>query len=262
MSDLHSRLEFATKLAYKAGEIMLKYFQEGVEKENKADGSPVTIADTTINEMVIEEISRQYPQDGVLGEEVSNLQDGAEYLWVCDPIDGTRAFIFGIPTNQFSLALVKDGEPLLGVIYDPYSKRLYTAVKGEGAFLNKKKMAVSKETTIKNSFFALPHFRVPLFDSVGLFGEIVSKGVRSFAFLSITFEAMLVANNKIPAVGYGYTGAHDIAAIKIIVEEAGGKVTDLLGNDQRYDQPIKGALISNGLVHDELVGLVKPYLTI
>src|SRR5688572_20277061 len=113
MSDLHNRLEFAKKLASHAGDIMLKHFQIGIAKENKADGSPVTIADKAINSMVIQEISQAYGNDGIYGEEESLVKEDGEYLWVCDPIDGTIPYAFGIPTNVFTLALLQDGKPLL-----------------------------------------------------------------------------------------------------------------------------------------------------
>src|SRR5689334_10230705 len=136
MSDLKTRLEFAKKIAHEAGDIMLAHFQIGIAKEDKEDGSPVTIADKAINHMVIEAIAKAYPNDAVLGEEESLHNEAGEYLWVCDPIDGTIPFSLGIPVNVFTLALLKDGQPLVSVVYDPYLKRLFSAIKGEGAFCN------------------------------------------------------------------------------------------------------------------------------
>lgn len=262
MSDLQKRLEFATELAYQAGDIMLKYFQIGVAKENKSDGSPVTIADREVNALVIESVSKEYPNDGVLGEEASNLKEGAEYVWVCDPIDGTIPYTFGIPVSQFSLALVKDGNPVVGVLYDPYMKRLYHAVKGGGAFMNEQRIHVNKETKLAGNFIASPTQNVSLFDSAKLVEEISKRNINTCVFRCFTSECSLVASGQFVGSILGYPTAHDVAAVKIIVEEAGGKVTDLLGNEQRYDRAVKGAIISNGLVHDELVFLVKPYLKI
>lgn len=262
MSDLHNRLEFAKQLAYQAGDIMLKYFQVGVPKQDKADGSPVTIADREVNELVIASVKKEYPNDGVLGEEESSLKEHAEYLWVCDPIDGTIPYIFGIPVSQFSLALVKNGEPLIGVLYDPYMKRLYHAVKGGGVLMNEQRIHVNKETKLAGNFIASPTQSVPLFDSANLIEEISRRDINTCVFRCFTSECALVASGQFVGSILGYPTAHDVAAVKIIVEEAGGKVTDLFGNEQRYDSPVKGAIISNGLVHDELVALVKPYLKI
>lgn len=241
---------------------MLKHFQIGVAKEIKADGTPITIADTTINTMVIDAVATTYPQDGVLGEEASSMKEHPEYLWVCDPLDGTIPYVFGIPISMFSLALVKDGEPVLGVLYDPYMKRLYHAIKGEGAYLNEQKLHVNDEKTLTKNFIAVPSKSRNLFDVGGLLQETVKRDINTCVFRCFTAEAILIATGQFVGNIFGHQTAHDVAAIKVIVEEAGGKVTDLMGNDQRYDRPTRGAIISNGLLHNELVALVKPYLTL
>jgi myo-inositol-1(or 4)-monophosphatase len=263
MSDLHNRLEFATYLAHKAGDIMLRHFQIGVKKDDKSDGTPITIADSAINTLVIEAVKESYPDEGVRGEEASNHKEGAEYVWVCDPIDGTIPYTFGLPVSNFSLALVKNGKPVLGVVYDPYMKRLYHAVTGEGAFVNDQRIHVSTARTLaEGKYIAFANQKLPFYDAGNLSNEIIKRGLWQCSFWCYTTEAMLVATGQLISSLSGYAAAHDIAAVKVIVEEAGGKVTDLFGNEQRYDQPIKGAFISNGLTHDELVEMVKPHLTI
>lgn len=261
MLDLQERLKFATDLAYQAGEIMLKYFQIGVAKEDKADGSPVTVADREVNELVIEEVKKHYPNDGVLGEEASYKKDNAEYLWVCDPIDGTIPYTFGLPVSKFSLALVKDGQPVIGIIYDPFEKQLYHAVKNNGAYLNDTKLSVSAAKTLKEGkYLSFANHSLPFYDGGDLARETHKQKLFNLILLCFTAEAMLIASGQTIGCFMGYPTAHDLAAVKVIVEEAGGKVTDLFGNEQRYDQPIKGGIVSNGLVHEELIKLVKPYL--
>jgi fructose-1,6-bisphosphatase/inositol monophosphatase family enzyme len=132
-STMNDYLDFAKKLALQAGDIMLQYFDTDIAVETKEDASPLTIADTTINKMVIAAIHEKYPDHGIIGEEESDHTVGTKYVWVCDPIDGTIPFTMGVPTSQFSLALVKDGVSILGVLYDPYTKRMYEAVKGARA---------------------------------------------------------------------------------------------------------------------------------
>ncbi len=261
MSDSQDYLNFAIHLAHQAGEIMLKHFTIGVEKQDKADGTPVTIADKAINHLVIKSIKENYPEHAIQGEEASYLKKGAEYVWVCDPIDGTIPYTFGTPISQFFLAVVKNGEPILGVLYDPYMKRLYHAVKGEGAFLNKQKIQVNSHTNLQTGkYLALPSQKTPLLDSGSLLHEANRRGLWSCNFLCFTYEAVMIATGQFVGNIFGYSSAHDVAAIKVIVEEAGGKVTDLLGKEQRYDQSINGAIVSNALVHDELVNLIKEYL--
>lgn len=262
MSNPQEYLAFATTLAYKAGDIMLEHFQIGIEKEDKVDGSPVTIADTKINQIVIDAIRKAYPEHAIHGEEASHKKEGAEYVWSCDPIDGTIPYTFGIPTSMFSLALVKNGEPIVGVLYDPYMKRFYQAVKGQGAYMNNEKLHVNQEKKLSGNYISLPSQTVLFFDAVGLRTTASKEGIKSLTIFCLTYEVSLVALGQFVGNIFGYSTAHDVAAVKVIIEEAGGKVTDLLGNEQRYDQPINGAIVSNGLVHDELVALVKPYLTI
>src|SRR5256885_5998739 len=109
----------ATELAYKAGKIIQENFSLGMTRELKEkDTSPVTIFDTEINRMVIEVLHKEFPQHRIIGEEESHKVD-SEYVWFCDPIDGTIPFTSGIPIATFSLALTKNWVPILGVIYDP-----------------------------------------------------------------------------------------------------------------------------------------------
>lgn len=242
---------------------MLEHFQIGIEKKDKADGTPVTIADTKINQMVIDAIEQNYPEHAIHGEEASHKKENAEYVWACDPIDGTIPYMLGVPTNQFSLALVQNGKPIVGVVYDPYMKRLYHATGGVGAFLNDKKIEVNKtKTLLEGKYIALHSQKTPFYRAGELIRDASARGFWTYVPYSFTYEAVMVASGRLVGSIFGYPTAHDVAAIKVIIEEAGGKVTDLLGNEQRYDQPIKGAIVSNGLVHQELVELVKPYLII
>ncbi len=259
MPDSQTYLQFAQDLAHKAGNIMRRHLRIGIAAQTKDDGSPVTIADTEIDTVVVEAVKSAFPDHAILSEEGDISPTPAEYIWVCDPLDGTQPYTFGIPVSMFSLALVKDGAPILGVMHDPYEKRMYYAIKGEGAYLNGKKITVNDQSTLANNHVALPGSTEKLLDSGGLLHEAIQSQIKTFTFVCVTAEASLVANGQILANVYGHDSPWDIAAIKIIVEEAGGKVTSLLGDEQRYDQPIKGAVVSNGLVHDELVSIVKKY---
>jgi len=253
-------LAFAKQLAERAGIIMLDHFKLGVEHETKADATPVTLADTTINKMVIDAVTSAYPTHSVLGEEESSSVTTTEYLWVCDPIDGTIPFTLGIPTSLFSLALVYDGVPVIGVLYDPYSKRMFEAVKGKGVFLNGEKIRVNTEVP-PQGYVTIPGMQYGLTDTAGLVEDAIRSGMRTFSLCCITYEAVLVASGQIVATVFPGKTPWDIAAVKVIVEEAGGSVTDLSGNEQRYDRPINGAIISNGKVHNQFVELAKRHLT-
>lgn len=241
--------KFALGLAKEAGKIMLANFSMGMKKEWKSDHSPVTATDKKINRLVIERVKKYFPKHDVLGEEESYRPNRGEFVWVCDPVDGTVPFSHGIPTFVFSLALVQEGRPILGVIYDPFLDRLYFAEKAKGASLNGKSIKVNQQNMSRG---------VIAWSNLGM--TAIKKSFPNIAAIClwcICYEGVLVATGELTAAFYNHFNAHDIAALKIIVEEAGGKVTDIYGNEQRYDRKIKGALITNGRVHKQLLGFIK-----
>src|SRR3989338_9591130 len=119
-------LDFAAGLAREAGEIMRQNFALGMKKEWKEDDSPITVTDIRINSLVLEAIQKKYPAHSFVGEEGSRIIE-SEYVWVCGPVDGTVPFSHGYPIFMFSLALVKNGMPIAGVLYDPILKRMFYA---------------------------------------------------------------------------------------------------------------------------------------
>ncbi len=160
-----------------------------------------------------------------------------------------------IPVAVFSLALTIDGIPVLGVIYDPFTNNLYSAIKGQGAFKNNKKIEVNnyKLDDIKSvaNFDIWPAAEYNIIEVIKKLG----KKTYFVAIGSVIRACTCVASGEFSLAIFPGT-IHkncDIAAAKVIVEEAGGKVTDLFGEEQRYDQDIKGAIISNGVVHDEVI---------
>jgi fructose-1,6-bisphosphatase/inositol monophosphatase family enzyme len=256
---MNDYLEFAKDLAQRAGDVMLEHFQPGIEREIKSDATPVTIADTSINKMVIDAVEEKYPDHSVMGEEESSEVTTTEFLWVCDPIDGTIPYTLGIPTSLFSIALVHNGESIVGVLYDPYTKRMFTAVKGGGAQLNGESIRVNNEVA-PMGYVTLPTMQYGITNTANLVADAMNMGIRSFSLCCITYEAMLVATGQITGSIFPGKTPWDIAAVKVVVEEAGGKVTDLYGNNQSYDRPIKGAIVSNGQMHDELVTLASKHI--
>ena len=254
-------LEFAKELAYEAGKIMKKYFYEENGMEFKSDKTPVTIADKMINKLVIEKVKEKYPNYGVDGEEEKYLTD-SEYLWVVDPIDGTSSYTRHIPVSVFSLALVKDGQPIVGVVYDPYLDEMYTAIKGKGAYLNSEKICVNnKEYGELGSTIDFCMWNDMKYDTYKIIGE-VRKNNKISMIGSVARASMAIATGKISGELFPGTdhGNCDIAASKLIVEEAGGKVTSFNGDIQRYDMGIDGAIISNGIIHDDLLKISNKIL--
>jgi len=251
-------LDFATAIAREAGAIMQRYFRaDDIGTEWKEDATPITVADLEINDFVIGKVKDQFPTHGVHGEEASFGKD-RKYIWVCDPVDGTMPFSLGLPISTFSIALVKDGEPLLGVVYDPFCDRLFTATKGAGAFLNGKPLHISSQK-LAGAYVDLEmiHTAQGAVAVNDLRDGLSKKAVKTFTLFSFVMGAMMVASGDFVAAFFGFRKPEDLAAAKVIIEEAGGKVTDIDGNDQLYNRAINGALVSNGIVHDELLDLIR-----
>lgn len=211
---------------------------------------------------MIQEINHLFPSHGILAEEESALKEGAEYVWVCDPLDGTTPFAHGLPISTVSLALTKNGESILGVVCDPFQDRLFVAAKGQGAFLNGKPIRVSTTSGFKGSVADCEMSGISRYDLTRLATHLnIERGVKMFKLNSYTYAAMLVAAGELAFALYPSSPAHDTATTKIIVEEAGGKVTSLYGQEQRYDGPVEGQIASNGVLHEELVTLSKEMVT-
>lgn len=253
-------LEFTQKLAKEAEEIALRYFSFETETTWKEDDSPLTKADTEINDLVIKRINATYPSHSIYGEEKNDAKENSQYVWVCDPIDGTMAFSVGLPIFVFSIALVdqSNGQPIFGLINDPIMKNMYWAYKGSGAYRNNKKITVSKDTTLKNTYLSTgASGRAVGFSNLPLIKILSERKCAVMKYPSFIYGGIQVANGKyIGAVFYAKYG-HDVAALKIITEEAGGKVSDLNGEERRYDQDGLGCVVSNGILHEELLEIIK-----
>ena len=253
-------LEFAKQLAKEAEEIALKYFSFETETTWKGDNTPLTKADTEINDLVIKRINETYPSHSIYGEEQSHIKEGSKYIWVCDPIDGTMAFSIGLPIFVFSIALVdqSNGQPLFGLINDRVMKNMYWAYKDGGAYRNGKKISISTDTTLKNTYLNIGGSGKDVgFSTLPFVKLLIEKGCKYMKFPSFIYGAIQVANGKYAGAVFYKQDGHDVAALKIITEEAGGKVTDLNGEERRYDQDGLGCIVSNGILHNEILKIVQ-----
>ena len=250
-------LEFAKSLAVEAGDIMLQWFQT-TSRDWKSDRTAVTEADFAINEHVIEAVSATFPGDSVLGEEES-IDKGSNRIWICDPVDGTMPFSHGVQISTFSLALTIDGKPVVGVVYDPFMKRLFYAQTKGGAFLNDTRIHVST-TGMDHALIDIEGFpsTKPAVDKSGSFIDaLVQAGANVQCLWSAILPGALIASGEYTALIFNVPKPEDGAALKVIIEEAGGRVTDLFGNERRFDQPGQGFLATNGVVHNQILELLK-----
>src|SRR5665213_2364625 len=140
---MENYLAFAQDLARQAGKLIKDNFGSDPQVKLKPDNSPVTKVDVAINNLVIKAVSKTYPDHGVFGEETNHGTGKEELQWLCDPLDGTKAYILGVPLSTFILGLTKRGTILSSVVYNPFTDQMYHAVKGGGAFCNDQPIHVS-----------------------------------------------------------------------------------------------------------------------
>jgi myo-inositol-1(or 4)-monophosphatase len=249
--------QIAIDIAKQAGDIMRTNFRSGMKKDWKEDNTPLTVSDTIINDLVLKTIGEAFPDHGVLGEERNSDRMSSDYLWVLDPIDGTIPFSHGMPLFVFSLALTHKGESILGVIYDPILDRMLYAEKGKGAFLNNQPVHVSNKNTVNQTLIEVQSWKGYEHNLNPLKDQLIQQGAQVTTICTVIYAALLVAIGEYGGILFSGTKPWDAAAVKIIVEEAGGKVTDLLGNEQRYDQPIRGLIVSNNILHNQFIELAQ-----
>lgn len=259
MSELEKYLNFAKELAEEAGKIMQRYFRaEDIGTIWKEDATPLTVADTAINELVINKVKARFPEHGILGEE-SSYGPKRKLIWVVDPVDGTIPFSLGIPISTFSIALVDrtDGQPLVGVVFDPFLDRLYSSIKGQGAYLNNSMIHVSKQKTLKNAYVSV----LGKFEGESLsecVDQLHKKGAKNFSLMSYAYSTTLLASGELLSSVFAYGAPWDSAASALIVTEAGGVVSDMVGKPSRFDEFSDGCVQScNQEIHDQILEIIK-----
>ncbi len=242
-----------TLLAAKEGaKRALYYFDKSPKVTIKPDNTPVTKADLETEAQIKQIILQYFPNSSFLGEESGgNIHD--EELWVIDPIDGTRNYIRGLPFWGVEIAFVKNGQPVIGVSYSPCLNELMYAQEGKGAYLNEKKATVSGITTLSDA--VLNHGTLKYYqDSLPQLLSLASTCAHQRGYGDF-YGYHLVASGRSDIMLDAKNGPWDIAALKIIIEEAGGKVTNFKGNDWTLSD--KTAVATNGLIHAEVVRILN-----
>jgi len=250
---MDKHLEVAIAAARAGGEVALRYFRSSLTVEYKGDRSPVTRADRECEQRIIEILRAAFPDYGIMGEEFGE-RPGAGAKWIIDPIDGTKNFIRGIPYFATLIGLEEAGAITTGVIYAPAVDDLLYARKGEGAFDHRGRVQVSRLTSLRESlvvFGGLDVFRrAGRWDG---FERLVRASGRQRGFGDY-FGHTFVARGQAEAMVELDLQPWDMAAIKIVVEEAGGRFSDFKGIPTIYGG---NAIASNGLVHDEILSLFR-----
>lgn len=253
-------LEFAKEIALYAGNVMMEFYNDDIDLNYKEDKTVVTHVDKTINSYLIEKVKEKYSSHSVNGEE-ENYNGGSEYTWVCDPLDGTGMYVNHIPVFVFSLALVHNGNPIVGVVYNANEDKMYSSIKGEGAYCNGNRIFVNKKRLGDLGYKTnIEIFNNDIIEEVSLIKELKNSSKIS-SIGSVARSCMAIATGDFSCDIFPGTkhGNCDLAASYLIVTEAGGKVTNLYGEEQRYDTDIKGAIVTNGISHDQILEVVEKY---
>lgn len=247
-----SFLDVALLAVKEAEKIVMGYYRGDLQVETKADASPVTLADKEAEAKIREVILGAFPDHVVYGEEgAKRVGTDDQYTWVVDPIDGTKSFIRQHGLFGTLLALFHQGEIILGVSNMPAIGELMYAEKGSGAFLNGRQVRVSDVADLSQAYMS--YGSVKYFTQIGRQQDLVdlAEQVKWARGIGDCWSYHLLAQGKIDVVAEGMTKIWDVAALKVIVEEAGGKMTRLDGGEVDFSLP--NDVASNGYLHERVV---------
>jgi myo-inositol-1(or 4)-monophosphatase len=246
--------------AARAGAAQLQHFFSGEFVISHKDGinNLVTEADHAAEKAIIAAITAEFPDHFILSEETGEIVTQSNIKWIIDPIDGTVNFANGIPICCVSIGVEKDGQMIMGAVYNPLMNEFYIAEKGQGATLNDKKIAVSSKTAVSNSClvtgFPYTYLDMPN-GPLQIFEKLIRKGIPVRRLGSAAIDLCWVAAGRFDGFYEHDLQAWDSAAGSLMVEEAGGKVTDFDGAAHSPYQP--RIVATNGKIHDELLDIIN-----
>lgn len=227
--SLSDTLDFAVDLAWRAGRITLAHFRNGVATERKADDTPVTVADRDAERLLRERIEARYPDDAILGEEFGELRAGAPRRWILDPIDGTRSFVRGVPLYGVMIALESEGDVVLGVLHFPALEETVYAARDLGCHVNGRPTHVSDVNRMDRALVLTTDAeRLPA-QELGAAWDRLRQRAAFVRTWGDCYGHALVATGRAEAMIDPVSAPWDVAALKPIVEEAGGVFTDWSG---------------------------------
>jgi histidinol phosphatase-like enzyme (inositol monophosphatase family) len=253
-SELNELLEFSVALARGAGDLTLKYFRRQPETSTKSDGSYVTIADREAEAYLRRQIAERFPDDGVLGEEEGEREGRSGRRWILDPIDGTFAFVHGVPFYGVLIALEIDGEPSVGVVNVPALDEVVAAAQGCGCFLNGAPARVSTVARLEDALLLSTNFNICANYGFGRAAELLQARAKTSRTWGDCYGYVLVATGRAEVMLDPVMNLWDCAPLLPIMEEAGGTFTDWHG-----ERTINGgnSIATNGLLFEEVMTVVK-----
>lgn len=241
-----------------AGALVLKYFNTSFEITSKdTTNNLVTEADQASERLITDIVRTHFPDHGIVGEEYGISHSTADYQWYIDPIDGTVNFAHKVPLCCVSIGVAYKGEMILGAVYNPMMNELFFAEKGQGAFLNDKKIEVSTKNDLAKAFLVtgFPYVFPEDINPLDIFGHFLKKELPIRRLGSAALDLCWVAAGRFDAFWENNLQSYDIAAGALIVKEAGGRVTNYSGMEISVDG--SAILASNGHLHDRMLSEIQ-----
>jgi len=246
--------------AARAGATEIQRFFNGDFKITNKEGinNPVTEADHAAEKAIMSVIKSKFPDHYILSEEAGEIVQDSNFKWIIDPIDGTINFAHGIPLNCVSIGIEQNGEMILGAVYNPHMNEFFLAERGKGATLNDKPIMVSKQDKAINSCLVtgFPYTYINMENGpLEVFERFIRKGVPVRRLGSAAIDLCWVACGRFDGFYEHKLEAWDSAAGYLMVEEAGGKVTDFEG--KKFSPYQHRILATNGKIHDHVLGVIN-----
>ncbi len=248
--------KFANLLADDASKTSMSYFRNKIEIEIKDDESPVTLADKETEQVLRDRIRREYPNHGILGEEYENEKIDSEFIWVIDPIDGTRSYIAGHKDFGNLIALLHNKKPVLGIINCPAHDERWVGIKNKITKCNAKEIQTSKIQTIKDAYLFTSglYFQEPQIKK-GL--ELLKKKSRYYRLGGDCYMYGMLASGFVDIVLEDTLKVHDYMALINVIQGSGGIITDKFGKEISLESDGSLVASSSKSLHDEIIKLIN-----
>ena len=255
---LTEHLDFVVRLAHKVGDEVARRSRRGLRVSFKGEIDLVTQFDRNAQEKIVSALLREYPEYGILSEEDCNVNADRNIRWIIDPLDGTTNFAHGLPIWAISIGLEIDNKVVLGVVYDPNRDETFTAIMDRAAYLNGRKIKVSKTRKLDRSLLVMgfPYdIRRSKKNNLRQFGAFAVRARAVRRLGSAALDLCYTACGRFDGYWELKLSPWDQAAGSLIVTEAGGKITDFRGNAFNiYGDQV---LATNGLIHSQMMGVLR-----
>ncbi len=251
-------LAVAREAAFKAGRLLRENLNGTRKISYKGEINLVTEMDRSSERVAVETLLSAFPRHGVMAEEETRIENGPDFVWIIDPLDGTTNYAHGYPNFSVSIGLEQAGEITLGVVYDPMRDELFSALKGHGAYLNDRPIHVSHADTLIRSLLAtgFPYDRaVSKENNLNYFNALLMASQEVRRSGSASLDLCSVAAGRLDGYWELKLQPWDVAAGSLIVREAGGMVSDFSG--VRFSIYDKEILASNGRIHNQMVEVLE-----